>query len=113
MLASPWLSDPHTALPAVIMVNVWAGLPFMVVLLLAGLKGIDAELYDAASVDGANGWRRFLHITLPSLRDVLVVATLLSTIVTFNGFTLTYLLDQWRPDTAPPASTRSWPSSTA
>jgi multiple sugar transport system permease protein len=99
-VGQPWLSDPHTALPAVIMVNVWAGLPFMVVLLLAGLKGIDAELYDAASVDGANGWRRLLHITLPSLRDVLAVATLLSTIGTFNGFTLTYLLTSGGPNGA-------------
>jgi len=93
----PWLSDPRTALPAVIMVNVWAGVPFLVILFLAGLKGIEAELYDAASVDGANGWRRFLHITLPGLRDVLVVATLLSTITTFNGFTLTYLLTSGGP----------------
>jgi multiple sugar transport system permease protein len=88
----PWLSDPTTALPAVIMVNVWAGVPFMIILVLAGLKGIDGELYDAASVDGAGTWRRFLHVTLPGLRYVLIVATLLSTISTFNGFTLTYLL---------------------
>ena len=93
----PWLSDPNTALPAVIMVNVWAGVPFMIMLLLAGLKGIDAELYDAASVDGAGRWRRFLHVTLPGLRYVLIVATLLSTISTFNGFTLTYLLTSGGP----------------
>lgn len=88
----PWLSDPKTALPAVILVNVWAGTPFMIIFLLAGLKGIDAELYDAASVDGAGRWRRFLHVTVPGLRYVLLVATLLSTMATFNGFTLTYLL---------------------
>jgi len=93
----PWLSDPNTALPAVIMVNVWAGTPFMIILLLAGLKGIDGELYDAASVDGAGHWRRFLHVTLPGLRYVLIVATLLSTIATFNGFTLTYLLTSGGP----------------
>ena len=88
----PWLSDPNTALPAVILVNVWAGTPFTIILLTAGLKGIDAEQYDAASVDGAGRWRRFLHVTLPGLRYVTIVATLLSTISTFNGFTLTYLL---------------------
>lgn len=88
----PWLGDPATALPSIILVNVWAGLPFFVILLVAGLKGIDGELYDAAAVDGANAWRRFLHITLPGLRYVIIVATLLSTIFTFNGFTLTYLL---------------------
>jgi multiple sugar transport system permease protein len=88
----PWLGDPNTALPSVILVNVWAGTPFFIILVVAGLKGIDSELYDAASVDGATAWRRFLHITLPGLRYVIIVATLLSTIFTFNGFTLTYLL---------------------
>jgi multiple sugar transport system permease protein len=73
-------------------VNVWSGIPFFVILLLAGLKSIDRELYEAAAVDGANAWRRFLHVTLPGLRYVIIVAVLLSTIFTFNGFTLTYLL---------------------
>jgi len=88
----PWLGDPSTALPSVIMVNVWAGTPFFIILLVAGLKAIDGELYDAAAVDGASAWRRFLHVTLPGLRYVIIVATLLSTIFTFNGFTLVYLL---------------------
>ncbi|MDQ6671705.1 MAG: ABC transporter permease subunit [Chloroflexota bacterium] len=87
-----WLADTGTALASVITVNVWSGVPFFVILLLAGLKAIDKELYDAASVDGANSWRRFLHVTLPGLRYVIIVAVLLSTIFTFNGFTLTYLL---------------------
>jgi multiple sugar transport system permease protein len=87
-----YLADPSTALPSVIAVNVWSGIPFFVILFLAGLKAIDQELYDAAAVDGANAWRRFLHITLPGLRYVIIVAVLLSTIFTFNGFTLTYLL---------------------
>jgi multiple sugar transport system permease protein len=87
-----WLGDPNIALASVITVNVWAGIPFFVILFLAGLKAIDRELYDAASVDGANAWRRFLHITLPGLRYVVIVAVLLSTIFTFNNFTLTYLL---------------------
>ena len=87
-----WLGDPSTALPSVIGVNVWAGIPFFVILFTAGLKSIDRELYDAAAVDGANAWRRFLHVTLPGLRYVIIVATLLSTIFTLNTFTLTYLL---------------------
>jgi multiple sugar transport system permease protein len=87
-----YLADTGTALPSVIGVNVWSGIPFFVILFLAGLKAIDHELYDAAAVDGANAWRRFLHVTLPGLRYVIIVATLLSTIFTFNGFTLTYLL---------------------
>jgi multiple sugar transport system permease protein len=87
-----YLADTATALPSVIAVNVWSGVPFFVILFLAGLKAIDQELYDAAAVDGATAWRRFLHVTLPGLRYVIIVATLLSTIFTFNGFTLTYLL---------------------
>jgi ABC-type sugar transport system permease subunit len=87
-----WLGDAATALPSVTGVNVWGGIPFFVILFLAGLKSIDNELYDAAAVDGANAWRRFLHITLPGLRYVIIVVMLLSTIFTFNGFTLTYLL---------------------
>ncbi|MCC6178550.1 MAG: ABC transporter permease subunit [Chloroflexi bacterium] len=88
----PWLGDPATALPSVILVNVWAGLPFIIILCVAGLKAIDAEQYDAAAVDGAGSWRRFLHVTLPGLKYVIIVATLLTTIFTFNNFTLTYLL---------------------
>ena len=87
-----WLADPGTALPSVITVNVWSGIPFFVILFLAGLKAIDKELYEAAAVDGANAWRRFLHVTLPGLRYVVIVAVLLSTVFTFNSFTLTYLL---------------------
>jgi len=95
-----WLGDPSTALPSVITVNVWAGIPFFVILFLAGLKAIDRELYDAAAVDGANAWRRFLHVTLPGLRNVIIVALLLSTIFTFNSFTLTYLLTGGGPGEA-------------
>ena len=92
-----WLSDPGSALPSVITVNVWSGIPFFVILLLAGLKSIDREVYEAAAVDGANAWRRFLHVTLPGLRYVIIVAVLLSTIFTFNSFTLTYLLTSGGP----------------
>jgi multiple sugar transport system permease protein len=88
----PWISDPAWALASLIVVNLWRGLPFFVLLTLAGIKAIDNELYDAASVDGANGWRRFLHITLPGLRYIIIVETLLSTISTFNAFGLVYLI---------------------
>ncbi|MCL4534580.1 MAG: ABC transporter permease subunit [Bacteroidetes bacterium] len=88
----PWLGDPNLALPAVIVVNVWKGIPFFTVVLLAGLKAIDQEMYDAAAVDGANAWGRFIHITLPSLRYVIIVCTFLSTIWTFNAFGIVYML---------------------
>jgi multiple sugar transport system permease protein len=87
-----YLADTNTALPSVIAVNIWSGIPFFVILFLAGLKAIDKDLYEAAAVDGANAWRRFLHVTLPGLRYVIIVAVLLSTIFTFNSFNLTYLL---------------------
>jgi len=90
--AIPFLGDPHLALPAVIMVNLWAGIPFFTVLLVAGLKAIDRELYEAAAIDGAGAWRQFLHITLPGLKYVIIVETLLSTIWTFNGFSNVFLL---------------------
>jgi multiple sugar transport system permease protein len=86
------LADVHSALPAVVLVNLWQGIPFFTINLLAGLKAIDLELYEAAAIDGAGGWRQFLHITLPGLRYVIIVVTLLSTIWTFNTFTLIFLL---------------------
>ncbi len=92
-----WLSNPSTAMAAVIAVNVWAGIPFFTVNLLAGLSSIDAELYEAAQIDGANAWERFVNITLPGLRFVLAVATLLSTIWTFNNFETIWLLTQGGP----------------
>jgi len=87
-----WLGNFDLALPAVITVNVWKGIPFFTILLLAGLKAIDNELYDAASVDGAGGWNRFRDITLPGLRYVIIVACLLSLIWTLNAFGLVYLM---------------------
>ncbi len=92
-----WLSDPNFAMASVIAVNVWAGIPFFTVNLLAGLQAVDNELYEAAEIDGANGWQRFNHITLPSLRYVIAVATLLSTIWTFNGFETVWLLTAGGP----------------
>jgi len=88
----PWLGSPETALPSVIMVYVWSGMPFFVILFLAGLKAVDKDQYEAAAVDGAGAWRRFLHVTLPGLRYVIIVAVLLNTIFTFNSFTTVYLL---------------------
>jgi multiple sugar transport system permease protein len=87
-----WLAEPNLALASVIAVNVWKGIPFFTILILAGMKSIDRELYEAAEVDGANAFERFLHITLPSLRYVIAVTMLLSTISTFNSFGLVYLL---------------------
>ena len=87
-----WLSDPHLAMPSVIAVNVWKGIPFYTLLLLAGLKAIDSEQLEAAEIDGANAVQRFRHVTLPGLRYVVIVVLLLSFISTFNQFGLIFLM---------------------
>ncbi len=87
-----WLSDPNLAMPSVIAVNVWKGIPFYTMLLLAGLKAIDRDLLEAAEVDGANVVKRFRHIILPGMRYVIVVTMLLSFISTFNSFGLIFLM---------------------
>jgi multiple sugar transport system permease protein len=95
-----WLSDPNLAMPAVILVNVWKGIPFFTVTFLAGLKAIDSSLYEAAMVDGASPWQRFRHVTLPGLRHVMIVTVLLSSIWTFNNFDLIWLMTQGGPGDA-------------
>ncbi|MBZ0300282.1 MAG: ABC transporter permease subunit [Anaerolineae bacterium] len=87
-----WLSDPNMAMSSVIAVNVWKGIPFYTMLLLAGLKAVDSELLEAAEVDGANVVKRFRHITLPSMRFVILITLLLSFISTFNQFGLIFLM---------------------
>ena len=92
-----WLSEPDLALGSVIAVNVWKGIPFYTLLLLAGLKAIDTTQLQAAEVDGASAVQRFRHVTLPGMRYVIVVVLLLSFISTFNQFGLIYLMTQGGP----------------
>ncbi len=95
-----WLSDPHMAMGSIISVNIWKGIPFYVLLLLAGLKAIDKEQLEAAEIDGANVVQRFRHVTLPGLRYVIVVTLLLSFISTFNQFGLPFLMTGGGPSGA-------------
>lgn len=95
-----WLSDPQLAMPSVIAVNVWKGIPFYVLLLLSGLKAIDKEQLEAAEVDGANAVQRFRHVTLPGMRYVIIVTLLLSFISTFNQFGLIFLMTGGGPSGA-------------
>lgn len=90
--AIPWLSHPTWAMVAVIMTNVWLGVPFMMVTMLGGLQSIPKDLYEAAVVDGANSWQKFWLITLPMLRSVALTATLLGVIWTFNMFNVIFLV---------------------
>jgi multiple sugar transport system permease protein len=92
-----WLSDASLAMPSVILVNVWKGVPFFTICFLAGLKAIPADQYEAATIDGASPWQRFAHVTLPGLRHVITVTVTLSSIWTFNNFDLIWLLTQGGP----------------
>jgi len=98
--AVPWLNDPTWAKFSVIAVNVWLGVPFMMVALLGGLQSIPGELYEAAEMDGASAWQRFRNITLPGLRSVSTTVILLSTIWTFNMFPVIFLLTRGGPGEA-------------
>ncbi len=86
-----WLSELNLALPAIIFINIWAGYPFFMVSLLAGLQGISADLYEAAAVDGASWWDRFVHVTLPSLRPIIISMALLDVIWTSQQFALIWM----------------------
>ncbi|MFG2073064.1 multiple sugar transport system permease protein [Nonomuraea maritima] len=92
-----WLADFSLALPAIIVVGVWTGMPQTTVVLLAGLQNVPKELYEAVEVDGAGRWRRFWNITLPQLRPVIVAITSLDFVWNFNQFGLVYVLTQGGP----------------
>ncbi len=87
-----WLADPALAMPAVIVASLWRGYPFVMLILLAGLAAIPTEQYEAAAVDGADSWHRFRHITIPNLRFMVVLATLLDAIYMFRQFDLAQVM---------------------
>ncbi|GAA2490143.1 sugar ABC transporter permease [Streptomyces thermolineatus] len=87
-----WLGDPLMQKVAVVAVNVWLGVPFMMVAILGGLQSIPAELHEAAEMDGASPWQRFRNVILPGLRPVSSTVILLGTIWTFNMFPIIYLV---------------------
>lgn len=87
-----WLGGQNSAFAAAVVTDAWTGLPFMAFVFLAGLQGIDRTLYEAAKIDGAGAWGRFLYVTLPQLAPVTLVATLVSSIWTFNSFNIVYAL---------------------
>jgi multiple sugar transport system permease protein len=92
-----WLGQKYFAMTAVIIVNVWRGLPFFVITILAGLVAIPKELYEAAQADGAGPFARFWCVTLPLLKPVLAVVILFSTIFTFSDFNIVYVLTHGGP----------------
>jgi multiple sugar transport system permease protein len=92
-----FLADPRLALWSVIVAAVWQGTPFWTMMFLAGMQAIPAEMYEAAKIDGANAFQRYLFITIPLLRSVILITTLLSTIWTANSINFIYVLTKGGP----------------
>ncbi len=92
-----WLRNPSLALPTIILVSIWQGVGFQMVVYLAGLQNIPAELYEAAKIDGASPWRQFLHVTMPGLRNTHIFVLVTTTILAFKLFTQVEVLTQGGP----------------
>ena len=93
----PWLGDPYWARFAVILVNVWFGAPFFMIMYLAALKSVPEQLYEAAAIDGANWWQKLWFITLPMMRNIIAITVLFSLIVTFANFDIVRVLTAGGP----------------
>ncbi len=89
-----WLTSPQVAIWSIIIMSVWKVLGYNMILLLVGLKNIPATLYEAASIDGAFGWRMFWRITLPLLKPIMLFVVVVSTINAYNVFTQVYVMTQ-------------------
>jgi len=92
-----FLGDPWNARLSVIAANIWRGIPFVAITLLAGLQTISPSLYEAAAIDGATGWQRFRHITLPLLTPIIAVVMTFSVLFTFTDFQLIYVITRGGP----------------
>ena len=92
-----WLGNPYWARFSVILVNVWYGAPFFLIMYLAALKSVPGELYEAAEIDGANAWQRFAHITFPMMRNIIAITVLFSLIVTFANFDIVQIMTAGGP----------------
>jgi multiple sugar transport system permease protein len=92
-----WLGQAGWARFSVILVNVWYGAPFFMIMYLASLKSVPDQLYEAAAIDGANWWQRIWYVTLPMMRNIIAITTLFSLIVTFANFDITRILTAGGP----------------
>jgi multiple sugar transport system permease protein len=93
----PWLSEPVWARISAILVNVWFGSPFFLIMYLAALKSVPEQLYEAAAIDGANAWQKLLHITLPMMQNIIAITVLFSLIVTFANYDIVRVLTNGGP----------------
>ncbi|MCG8058885.1 MAG: sugar ABC transporter permease [Candidatus Thiodiazotropha endolucinida] len=98
--ARDFLRDPLLALPGIMLLSIWQGVGFQMVILLAGLKAIPQSLYEAAALDGAGRWQQLLHITLPQLRNPLIFVMLITTILAFRLFDQVQIMTRGGPDNA-------------
>jgi len=95
-----WPGDPSIAMWAIIIMSVWQGVGFQMVLFLAGLQGIPQGLYEAADIDGANTWEKFRFVTLPGLRNTTVFIIITITIAAFQLFTQVFVMTNGGPNAA-------------
>jgi multiple sugar transport system permease protein len=93
----PWTGDALWARFSVILVNIWYGAPFFMIMYLAALKSVPAELYEVAAIDGATFWQRLWFVTLPMMRNIIAITTLFSLIVTFANFDIVWILTAGGP----------------
>ena len=93
----PWLGEIGWARFSVILVNIWAGAPFFMIMYLASLKSVPDQLYEAAAIDGANWWQRTWYVTLPMMRNIIAITALFSLIVTFANFDIVRILTSGGP----------------
>jgi len=96
----PWLGETGWARFSVILVNIWAGAPFFMIMYLAALKSVPEQLYEAASIDGATWWQRIWYVTLPMMRNIIAITALFSLIVTFANFDIVRVLTAGGPLTS-------------
>ncbi len=92
-----FLGDPLLAISSICLANIWRGVPFFGITILAGLQAVPNELHEAAAIDGASTWERFRHVTIPAIKGVILIASLLSVIWTFADFQLIYILTKGGP----------------
>src|SRR5438034_259958 len=92
-----WTGDAYWARFSVILVNVWYGAPFFLIMYLAALKSVPEQLYEAAAIDGANWWQRIWFVTLPMMRNIIAITVLFSLIVTFANFDIVRILTNGGP----------------
>jgi len=99
-LSQLWLASPTTVMPSVILVSVWQSLGFYLVIFFAALQAVPKDLYEAATIDGANAWRRFINVTVPTIRPVIVIVVVLNTINGIKVFDQIWVMTAGGPDYA-------------